>query len=86
MKQRLLQVGLIFLLCGLSFGCSDLMDSMSNAKCMETVVKKYPTAQVIPLPDHKYEYIVIEKDGGPVHFVMVPGKADNIKVDLVIGR
>lgn len=62
------------------------MKSMNNAKCMETVAAKYPTARVIPLPDNNYKFLVIEKDGGPVHYVTVPGRFDQIGADIVLGR
>lgn len=68
-------------------GCDtrELTNSITNSKCMETVANKYPTAQVIAIPDHKYEYIVIESDG-IIRYVTVPGKYDEIRVNLILGK
>lgn len=72
-----------FAIIGIIFtSCNDMNKSLDNSRCMETVEKAYPKAEVYPLPD-EYRYVVIDTCG-KVLYVRVLGKWDDISsVNLI---
>jgi hypothetical protein len=80
MLQRIIGLLMAVILIISLVGC----DSFDNAKCLETVQKKYPKAKIYPLPDKDCRYIVV--DSAEVRYVRVMGKWDEITSDNLVSK